>query len=180
MPGGGKSSIGRLLSKRLGVDFFDLDLEIERVAGRSISAVFHADGEERFRELESDALRRLADRDRGVLATGGGAVLMAINRDLLRSRTLPIYLFARPPELWRRVQRNSRRPLLQVADPFARLTELFEQRHPLYCDIARFTIETGRLSMRQVAEEIANRVLRPASRGSGSDGRGDCEGGIES
>ena len=169
MPGGGKSSIGRLLSKRLGVDFFDLDLEIERVAGRSVSALFHDEGEARFRELETEVLGQFVARDGGVLATGGGAVLMAVNRDLLRTRTIPVYLFARPAELWRRVRRNSRRPLLQVADPFAKLSELFEQRHPLYRDVARFTVETGRLPMRRIAEEIAGRLLRRADLTPGID-----------
>jgi shikimate kinase len=177
MPGGGKSSIGRLLSKRLDVDFFDLDLEIERVAGRSIGTLFHDEGEGRFRELETEVLRQFVACDRGVLATGGGTILMTVNRDLLRSRTTPVYLFARPPELWRRVRRNSRRPLLQVADPFAKLSELFEQRHPLYRDVARFTVETGRLPMRQIAEEIASRLLRPADLGPGVDAHNGDPGG---
>jgi shikimate kinase len=161
MPGGGKSTIGKLLAKRLALSFVDLDAAIERDAGCTIATIFDHEGEPAFRRREADALRRLVLAAPAVIATGGGAVLSPASRELLRSQTLPIYLFAPPAELWRRVgKNNSRRPLLQVTDPYARLRELFEQRHCLYCEVAAVTVETGRTYVPSAVEEIL-RQLQP-------------------
>jgi shikimate kinase len=154
MPGGGKSTVGKLLAKRIALNFVDVDTAIERAAGCSIATLFDGEGEAAFRRREAETLSSLVHAGPAVIATGGGAVLNPSSRELLRSETLPIYLFAPPAELWRRVRKSSRRPLLQVADPYARLCELFEQRHCLYCDVAAFTVETGRASIRSAAEDI--------------------------
>lgn len=147
MPGGGKSTVGRHLARRLGVDFVDVDHCIEQRIGTSIRSFFESEGEERFRLIEAEVLAHLASYPLGVIATGGGAVLRDANRKLLRERTVAIYLRSTPEELFRRVRHDAKRPLLQVADPLGRLRELHQQRDPLYRETAHFVIETGRPSV---------------------------------
>jgi shikimate kinase len=160
MPGGGKSSIGKLLAGRLAAKFFDVDVAIERSAGCTIASLFEREGEAAFRKREADALRDLVRGGPAVVSTGGGVVLSPANRELLRNATVPVYLFAPPAELWRRVRKNSRRPLLQVADPYARLCELFEQRHPFYSEVATIIVETGRPPMHSVVDDIVAQLER--------------------
>jgi shikimate kinase len=101
---------------------------------------------------------------KGVLSTGGGAVLRASNRSCLKDRTQVVYLKSRPDELFKRLRHDTQRPLLQVADPQARLRELFDVRDPLYRETAHFVIETGRpnvshlVNMIQMQLELANPV----------------------
>jgi shikimate kinase len=147
MPGGGKSTVGRHLARRLGQRFVDTDAAIERQIGRTIRAVFELEGEERFRDIEAAMLEELIQSSHGVIATGGGIVLRDMNREALRTRTVCIYLRSTPEELFRRLRHDTKRPLLQVADPLARLRELFATRDPLYRQAAQFVIETGRPSV---------------------------------
>jgi len=147
MPGGGKSTVGRQLARRLGLDFADSDAVIESQIGCPIRVFFEQEGEERFREIESQVLESLVDRGDAVVATGGGAVLRPSNRDLLRTGSVCVYLRSTPEELFRRLRHDVKRPLLQVADPLARLRELFVTRDPLYRETARFVVETGRPSV---------------------------------
>jgi len=147
MPGGGKSTVGRQLARRLGAPFADSDAVIEQRIGRPIRAYFEQEGEERFRELESSVLEELIDTTVGVIATGGGIALRASNRDALRTKTICVYLRSTPEELFRRLRHDTKRPLLQVADPLARLRELFSARDHLYREAAQFVIETGRPSV---------------------------------
>jgi shikimate kinase len=147
MPGGGKSTIGRHLARRLGVAFHDTDAAIEKRIDGSIRAFFESAGEDRFREIEADVLDELLSDGGGVIATGGGATLRAANREALRSRSLCIYLRSSPQELMRRLRHDLKRPLLQVADPLGRLREMHRERDPLYQETAQFVIETGRGSV---------------------------------
>lgn len=147
MPGGGKSTVGRHLARRLGVDFVDTDVELERRLGYPIRTFFEREGEERFRDVESSVLHELLQSTHGVIATGGGIVLSEANRDVLREQSVCVYLRSTPEELFRRLRHDSKRPLLQVADPLARLRELYAQRDPLYRQAAQFVIETGRPSV---------------------------------
>jgi shikimate kinase len=144
MPGSGKSTVGRHLSRALGWRFIDSDAEIERHIGGSIRAFFEQQGEDAFRDLEQATLAELARSDAAVLATGGGSVLREANRKALRAGGKVVYLRSSPEELFRRLRHDRQRPLLQVADPHKRLRELFQQRDPLYRDAADFIIETGR------------------------------------
>jgi shikimate kinase len=160
MPGGGKSSIGKLLARRLAANFVDVDAAIERSAGCTIARLFEREGEAAFRKREADALRDLVRGGPAVVSTGGGVVLSPANRELLRDDTVPVYLFAPPADLWRRIRKNSRRPLLQVADPYARLCELFEQRHSLYTEVATIVVETGRAPMQAVVDDIVVELER--------------------
>jgi len=150
MPGGGKSTVGRQLARRLKASFLDTDDLIRQDIGCSIAAFFQAHGEERFRGVESTVLRKLldsADSQTRVIATGGGIVSREVNRQMLRDRAVCIYVRAMPEELFRRIKHDTRRPLLQVADPLQKLRELFQERDPLYRATAQFVIETGRPSV---------------------------------
>jgi shikimate kinase len=147
MPGGGKSTVGRHLARRLDAPFADTDAAIERRIGRAIRSYFEQEGEERFRDLEAVALADVLADGHGVVATGGGIVLREGNRRLLHDRSICIYLRSTPEELFRRLRHDTKRPLLQVADPLARLRQLFAERDGLYREAAHFVIETGRPSV---------------------------------
>lgn len=147
LPGGGKSTVGRQLARRLRVDFIDSDAVIEQRLGMTIREVFERDGEAHFRDVEREVIGELASRFRGVLATGGGCVLAAENRQALRRHSTVVYLKATPRELVRRLRSDGRRPLLQGHDPLDRLRQLHAQRDPLYRETAHFVVETGRPSV---------------------------------
>ena len=148
MPGGGKSTIGRHLASRLRRQFVDTDAEIERRNGCSNKAFFAREGEAAFRDLEQLVLAELLIGDQPtIIATGGGIVLRPANRTALHSGATVVYLRSSPELLYRRLRHDTQRPLLQVADPRARLHELFTERDPLYLETAHHVIETGRQSM---------------------------------
>ncbi len=144
LPGCGKSTVGRLLARRLDLEFADSDALIEQQIGCSIRAFFEREGEEPFRDIEQTLIDELTQRHEGVLSTGGGAVLRAANRQNLHQRSHVLYLRSTPEDLYRRLRHDTQRPLLQVADPLTRLRELFDTRDPLYRETAHFVVETGR------------------------------------
>lgn len=158
LPGGGKSTVGRQLAKRLGVRFLDADAVLEERIGMPIRSFFEQRGEAPFRDLEESVLDELTQADGHpeglVLATGGGAVLRPANRERLKQRTTVVYLRSTPEELYRRLRHDTQRPLLQVADPQAKLRELYEQRHPLYAETAHHTVDTGRPSVSTLVNMI--------------------------
>ncbi|MBC7611303.1 MAG: shikimate kinase, partial [Polaromonas sp.] len=154
LPGSGKSTVGRQLARRLQVSFFDSDHVIEEQLGCSIREYFEREGESRFRDAEEAVIDQLTGQKIGVLATGGGAVLRAANRQHLRQRTQVVYLSSSPDELFRRLRHDVNRPLLQVADPLSRLRDLYAVRDPLYKETAHFTIETGRPSVATLVNMI--------------------------
>jgi len=147
MPGCGKSTVGRHLARQLGLRFVDSDAEIEKRIGMPIRDYFATQGEAAFRDIEQDVIDALTGVDGVVLATGGGAVLRPSNRDALHSRTHVFYLRSTPEELFRRLRHDTHRPLLQVADPQARLRDLYRERDPLYRRTAHFVVEAARPSV---------------------------------
>ena len=155
MPGSGKSTVGRHLARQLGWHFVDSDHEIERAIGGSIRTFFEQHGEAAFRDLEQQSITQLCQQHDTVLATGGGAVLREPNRAALKAHCQVIYLRSSPEELFRRLRHDVSRPLLQVADPLARLRELYKQRDPLYRATAHFVIDTGRPSVATLVNTIA-------------------------
>lgn len=147
MMGAGKTSVGRLLAKRLNKLFYDSDQVIEQRTGVKIPVIFEIEGEQGFRHRETVVLDQLTALNDIVLATGGGAVLAIENREKLRSRGTVIYLRASVKDLLNRTRHDKNRPLLHTADPRARLNELYELRDPLYREVAHITVETGSQSL---------------------------------
>lgn len=127
---------------------------IERRLGCSIREFFEREGEDSFRVYEQEVIAELCREPSGVLSTGGGSVLRAENRACLRQHSSVIYLKAHPDELYRRLRQDIKRPLLQVADPLARLRDLFAVRDPLYTETAHFVVETGRPSVATLVNMI--------------------------
>jgi shikimate kinase len=147
MPGSGKSTVGRQLSRRLGLPFFDSDHLIEQHLGCTIKDFFAREGEAAFRDVEERVIRDATQGPASVLATGGGAVLREANRSQLHAAGKVVYLRSTPEELYRRLRHDRVRPLLQVDDPLGKLRAMYAERDPLYKEAAHFTIETGRPSI---------------------------------
>lgn len=156
LPGGGKSTVGRQLARRIGARFVDSDAVLEERIGMPIRSFFELHGEAAFRDLEEQVIDELltSSEESLVLATGGGAVLREPNRDALKSHSTVIYLRSSPEEIYRRLRHDTQRPLLQVADPQAKLRELHEQRHPLYEAVAHHSVDTGRPSVSSLVNMI--------------------------
>ena len=161
--GAGKTSVGKALARILGKTFLDSDQEIERVTGVRIPVIFEIEGEAGFRLRESKMLAELVRRNNIVLATGGGAVLSRENRDLLAANGTVIYLRAPVRSLIKRTRRDRNRPLLQVPDPAVRLTALFEQRDPLYREVAHLVVDTGDQSVRALVGQLDYKLRALAS-----------------
>lgn len=156
LPGAGKSTIGKLLARRLGVSFLDTDPVIEERLGCPIRAFFEQQGEDAFRDLEQSVISELTGPGHpGVLATGGGAVLRQANRQRLRDTCHVVYLRTTPEQVFQRVRHDRKRPLLQVDDPLARLRALHAQRDPLYRESAHLVVDTGRPTVQAVVNLIA-------------------------
>ena len=158
--GAGKSTVGRLLARRLGKRFVDTDHEIEKRNGVTIPVIFEIEGEDGFRKREQEVLVDLAQEADLVLSTGGGIVLRSDNREVLRNEGFVVYLSARPELLAERTRHDRSRPLLNVDDPLARLRELYTVRDPLYREVAHAVVETGRGAPQQVVQAIVSELLK--------------------
>jgi shikimate kinase len=154
MMGVGKSSIGRRLATRLGVPFIDADTEIEKQAGMSIPDIFARHGEADFRRGEARIIARLLDGGPQVLSTGGGAVMNADTRQQIKAKGVSIWLSAEVDVLMRRInKRKNDRPLLQTADPSARLQELLVEREPFYA-LADLTVQSRETPHETIVTDI--------------------------
>jgi shikimate kinase len=155
MPGSGKSTVGRHVARQLGLPFIDSDHVIEQRIGCSIRDYFETQGEPAFRDIEQAVIEEVSHLRGHVVATGGGAVLRDANRHALQHRTTVVYLRATPEDLARRMRHDSRRPLLQGdSDPLRRLRMLFQERDPLYREVAHFVVETGRPSVHSLVNMV--------------------------
>jgi len=154
MPGGGKSTAGRHLAKRLAWKFSDTDSLIEKRIGCSIRTFFETQGETRFRDIEASVIEDLTSTKNTVLATGGGVVLRQHNRQALHSRCHVVYLHSTADDLYRRLRHDTSRPLLQVNDPQARLRALYTERDPFYREVAHFVVDTGRPSVASLVNMV--------------------------
>ncbi len=130
--GAGKSTVGKRLAHTLGVAFCDADDEIEVAAGRPIADIFKEHGEVEFRAGERRVIARLLQRPPHILATGGGAFMNELTRELMREKAITIWLKADLDTLMNRVQRRNDRPLLQNGNPRATMESLMEKRYPIY------------------------------------------------
>ncbi|HEV7619334.1 MAG TPA: shikimate kinase AroK, partial [Burkholderiaceae bacterium] len=156
--GSGKTTVGRALAKKLNKRFIDSDHEIEARTGASIPLIFEIEGEESFRQREAEVIRDLTAQQDIVLATGGGAILNADSRACLKSRGIVVYLHASINSILQRTSHDKNRPLLQTADPRARIEELSRQREPYYQEVAHITIETGRPNVQLLVQIILNQL----------------------
>ncbi len=154
--GAGKTTIGRLLAKHLDKEFYDTDHEIERRTGVKIPVIFEVETETGFRRRETLMIEELCQLNNIVMATGGGAVISAQNRAQLRAHGTVIYLRASVDELWLRTRNDKNRPLLQTGNAYAKLAQLYEERHPLYSEAADMIVDTGAQPMAQLVSVIEN------------------------
>jgi len=152
--GAGKSTVGKLLAKKLGRRFLDADHVIEDRCGVKIPVIFEMEGEDGFRKREAQAIKDITAEHDLILATGGGAVLLPENRQFLSDRGTVIYLHANPIELWHRTKGGEGRPLLKNGDAKKILENLYAIRDPLYREIADYVIETGKPSVNQLVNTL--------------------------
>jgi shikimate kinase len=152
--GSGKTAVGRQLARTLGFPFHDSDAEIERRTGVDIPYIFEKEGEAGFRLREREAIEALTALEKVVLATGGGAVLLAENRRCLAERGRVVYLETSVAQQAYRVRYGRNRPLLADADAAARLAQLMTARAPLYAEIADLVVSTDGRRVPAVAEHI--------------------------
>lgn len=152
--GAGKTSVGRELSGKLRMDFYDLDSEVERAEGLSVTEIFEAGGEESFRRKETEMLAALSRKTSpAVISTGGGAVLRQQNRETMDASGEVFYLRADVDTLWNRVRRKKGRPLLDVENPRAEFHELFMKRRDIY-ELSPHVVFTDDISISEVADKI--------------------------
>lgn len=156
--GAGKTTIGRMLARKLNKRFVDSDHEIEARTGASIPWIFEIEGEACFRRREADMIRELSAQHDLVLATGGGAILNPASRALLAERGTVVYLRASINSILARTAHDKNRPLLQTADPRKKLEELLAQRDPLYREIADLVIDTGRPNVQSMVQTILDQI----------------------
>ena len=164
MMGAGKTTLGKALAQKLQVEFHDTDKVLVERCGVPVATIFEIEGEEGFRRRESAVLAELAQSADGVVATGGGAVLSAENRALMRAHGTVVYLRARLESLWERTRHDASRPLLKTPDPRATLAQILEQRDPLYREAAHLIVDTGAQSASTLVARVVA-ALRPESPG---------------
>lgn len=157
--GAGKTTVGRALARKACKTFYDTDQEIEARTGVRVATIFDIEGEQRFRDRETCVLSDLVKLHDIVLATGGGAILREQNRRLLSANGTVIYLRANIDDLLARTQHDRNRPLLQIADPRAKLASLFEERDPLYREIADLVIDTTQQNVNMLVTQLEEKLF---------------------
>ncbi len=154
--GAGKTTIGRLLAKSLGLPFYDSDKAIEDLTGVDIATIFEFEGEKGFRLRENKMIKELTEIEGIVLATGGGVILDEENRTLLNKSGFVVYLQCSVERLVERTARNTQpqRPLLNTEKPQDKIEALLEEREALYLSCADFIIDSGKMQSKAVVSEI--------------------------
>ncbi|MCP4876977.1 MAG: shikimate kinase AroK [Gammaproteobacteria bacterium] len=156
--GSGKSTIGNIIAKRLHRDFQDSDHFIETRTGVDIARIFDIEGEQGFRDRETNALTELLSENNRVVATGGGSVLRTQNQQLLKQKGYIIFLDTSVNQQMHRLRRDKKRPLLQTENPRERLELMFTERRPIYLDLADLAVKTDKRMARRLAADIISQL----------------------
>ena len=161
----GKTTLARLLAQRLGWDWIDADVEIERRAGKAIARIFAEDGEPAFRDLEAAAIADLCRRTRLVIAAGGGAPMRPETREVMRAAGKVVWLTARPETILARMSGDattaSRRPALTDRTGLEEILHLLAKREPIYRQTAHLEVQTEDKAPEPLADEILRRLGEP-------------------
>jgi shikimate kinase len=152
--GTGKSTTGRNLSEKLDFDFYDTDKLIEKAEGRKIKDIFEQDGEDYFRQKESEALSETKTLRNVVIATGGGIVEKEENRLLLKNEDKVIFLDSTPERQYERTKDSKKRPLLNDGDSLEILKKLYEKRFNLYETVSKIKISMDNLNTEEILKKI--------------------------
>lgn len=160
--GAGKSTIGRAVAQLMKYEFYDSDIEIEKRSGAEIGWIFDIEGEDGFRKREAQVIDDLTQLNHIVLATGGGAVITPENRVVLASRGTVIYLSSSLEQQYTRTRRDEKRPLLQTPNVRDTIDKLWEERRPLYEDIADYVFSTDDVSVRSISQRIVKQLMNDA------------------
>lgn len=154
--GSGKTTVGKILAKRLGRHFVDLDAFIESKSKKPIKRIFSESGEEFFRDIESECLNEVSNiNSQYVVSTGGGAVLSQFNWELMNANGTTIYLEVDLDTIWKRIRHNNKRPLFNIKTPLGEVKRLFAERKELY-EKADFTVKSSKLTAQKVADEVVS------------------------
>lgn len=156
--GSGKSTIGNIIAQRLHREFQDSDHYIENRTGVDIARIFDVEGEQGFRDRESNALKELLSESNRVIATGGGSVLSQKNQQLLKQKGFIVFLDTSINQQMQRLRRDKKRPLLQTENPRERLESLLAERRPIYLDLADLAIKTDKRMARRLATDIISQL----------------------
>ncbi|MEW6161722.1 MAG: shikimate kinase [Nitrospirota bacterium] len=155
--GTGKTEVGKELSRLLNMGLIDVDTEIEKSQEMTINEIFKKFGEPRFREIETEMIKKVSENKNVIISTGGGAALKQENIDVMRKNGVIVCLVATPETILKRTSHNSNRPLLQVEDPFGRVKELLNYRRPFY-EKADIMVDTEGKTPLQIAGEIIEKL----------------------
>jgi shikimate kinase len=158
--GAGKSSVGACLCQRTGLGLFDTDAMVASNFGMSIPEIFAEHGEEKFREAETEALRRVRTEEQTIIITGGGIVLRKENVEILRSQAVIVWLDGDEETLFARASRKQNRPLLQTKNPRKTFSQILGARRPFYAKIADIRVDTSVLTDEEVAVAILAKLRR--------------------
>jgi shikimate kinase len=156
--GSGKSTIGNIIARRLHRDFQDSDHFIEESTGVDIARIFDVEGEQGFRDRETNALNELLSENNRVIATGGGSVLRHENQQMLKQKGFIVFLDTSINQQMQRLRRDKKRPLLQTENPRERLESLLAERRPIYLNLADLAVKTDRRMARRLAADIINQL----------------------
>ena len=160
MMGAGKSSVGRCLRRRMGLALLAIDEVVASNFGMSIPEIFAEHGEKKFREAETEALRRVRTEEQTIIITGGGIVLRKENVEILKSQAAIVWLDGDEETLFARASRKQNRPLLQTKNPKKTFSQILGARRPLYANIANIRVDTSVLTDEEVAVAILAKLRR--------------------
>lgn len=152
--GSGKSTVGNILSKKIGFLFVDIDEIIEWIEEKTIKEIFEICGEEYFRDIETRVIKNIYGNQGCVFACGGGAIKRGENINIIKKNSFVVYLYVSPLKAYKRLEREKDRPLLQVNDKKKAIEKIIKERENLYKNCADLIINTDNRDPDQVADEI--------------------------